>query len=203
MLTDDWIAFHFGDGDWLGAGSYGEAWKVPFEGHWATVKFTFSDAEAFCVERIKQIQSAAPEYDPLFPFPYVFAGGPIDGLQYDYDWYEKKGDDYWSPLDAPNYVYIREYAEPLPKKVLASEEEYSQAQELYRHAYEIQRKYGLYLMDMHVENWGLVKRGDFEVIVPLDLACGDEQNWWEEGFQDDPKPFDYPDWWKKDNVNGV
>lgn len=188
MFSYDWIASRFGSGDWLGAGMYGEAWRIPYEGQVATIKLTNSAAEAFCVERIKEIQSSIP-YDPLFPFPYIFDSGPITEIEYDSDWYEKAEGAPLAPLDYPDYLYIREYAEPLAGNI--------PLEQLQERGHQIQLKYGLYLMDIASDNWGVVQRGDIDVIVPLDLACGDEENWWNESWQTQKEPFENPDWWEE------
>lgn len=184
MLTDEWVYDQFGEADWLGAGTYGEAWKVLWDKHPATLKFTSSEAEKFCVQSIQQIQADQFEYDPLFPFPYIFQLRTIDGLEYDHQWYENEG--LWSPIYDPKYFYIREYAEPVGYLVDAAV--------LAAQAREIENKYGLILMDVARENWGIIKRGAEEVVVPMDLACGTRDHWFSEDWQSDVIPFREPEW---------
>ncbi len=195
MFTNQWVKENFGQAEWLGAGSFGEAWRITFEGRTATLKITGSEAEKFCVEAIKDIQPDSSEYDPLFPFPYIFLSGPIvPPLDFDLEWYE-------SPLVQGTYFYIREFAKPLQRahrrrRPSALEEEIlPQLRDL---ANDIYREYGLILMDLGAANWGYVQRGAESVLVPIDLACGTREHWLEqfdeEGYLNVRLPFEPPDW---------
>lgn len=194
MFTHEWVQQNFGEAEWLGAGGFGEAWKIEFEGHPATLKLTGSHAEMFCVESVKNIQSNQPEYDPAFPFPYILGSGLLPRLEYDSEWY-KQTDEYYAADVAPGYFYIREYANLPPPQEDETWEEYDAAEaELVTKAREIYQQYGLILFDFSGKNWGYVDRGEESVMVLTDLACGTPEYWWDEEDQITPVPYGAPAW---------
>jgi hypothetical protein len=214
MFTHEWVENTFGEAEWLGAGLFGEAWRIVFEGIPATLKVTNSEAEKFCVEKIRHIQEADVEYNQFFPFPYVYFSGLLPELDYDVDQYEAAEE--WSPLREPTYFYIREYAEPLVSLGVEIDLETTPGSQPYRPsgrplensdrsrgilfdlANKIYLAYGLVFMDIRPANWGWVRRGEDEVLVPIDLACGTREHWWiqcdDYGNLNVKAPFDAPDW---------
>lgn len=190
MFTHQWVNENFGQAEWLGAGTFGEAWRITFKGRPATLKITGSEAEEFCVEAVKDIQADSPEYDRRFLLPYIYLSAPlIPPLDYDEEWYEEK--DALSPLIEGAYFFIREYAAPL-------EEGRDYLPALYKLAQEIYQLYGLVMMDVQATNWGYVQRDGERVLVPIDLACGTREHWWEQfdisGAMNVKSLFTAPDW---------
>lgn len=194
MYVSDWVRENFGDeARWLGAGTYGEAWEIIFNGKPATLKITGSRAEEFCVESIKSMQPPV-DSDPEFAFPYILDSGDIlQPLNYDMDWYEAH--EAWSPMHLGTYFYIREYA-IFPEQ--DKERVQKMRSDMYFIAKEIYADYGLLILDIGVGNWGFVDREGIPFLVPIDLACGNEENWWSQvgdiNDQIDQIPFEPPDW---------
>ncbi len=195
MLSNEWVEENFRDAKWLGAGTYGEAWLISFQGRPAALKITGSTAEKFCVEAIKDIQQHSG-HDPFFPLPYIFLSRSTPSLEFNKNWYEV-GDDEWPPIEYGDYFYIREFADPLSSYFEEGEEE-EEEEEILPHLHDlankIYREYGLVIMDVHAGNWGFVQRGGTSFLVPIDLACGTKEHWWNETIQDEKIPFEAPYW---------